>query len=81
MYDGGKISSVKAKFILKEDPDKNFVVELNNPGEAGDRVKDDLVFSRRIQERGFGLYGVIIQAENMHGNKTEKEWPVDYVVH
>jgi hypothetical protein len=32
LYDGGKISVVKAKFQLKDKPEKSFIIELNNDG-------------------------------------------------
>lgn len=81
IYDGGLISSVKARLSLKDEPEKSFVAELNNNGMEGDRVKADLVFSKKIEEKGFGLYKVKIEAEDAFGNKMIKEWPEIMVVH
>ena len=81
LVDGGRISSVKAKFLLKDDPKKSFELELNNEGDAGDLAKGDLVFSRKIQEVGFGSYHVVIEAVDSYGNTTKKEWPETMVVH
>ncbi len=81
LYDGGKITSVKAKFHLIEDPEKSFEIELNNNGEQGDLTPGDLVFSKKIQLVGFGLYQVEIEAVDNNGNKMKKEWPETLVVH
>ena len=81
LYDGGKISTVKARLHLKDEPEKSFTVVLNNKGKEGDRSKADLVFSSKIQERGFGLYKVEIEAVDDSGNKMMKEWPEILVVH
>lgn len=43
LYDGAKINSVKAVLELKENPEKTLVIDLNNEGEAGDRIKGDLI--------------------------------------
>ena len=81
IYDGGKINSVKARFHLKANPEKSFEIKLNNTGVAGDRTEGDLVFSRKIQAMGFGLYQVEIEAVDIFGNKMEKEWPETLILH
>ncbi len=81
ILDGGKISSVKAQLRLQKNPSKSFEIELNNDGKSGNQVPGDLVFSRKIEEIGFGLYQVVLEAEDIYGNKTKKEWPEIMVVH
>lgn len=81
LYDGGKITAVKVRLHLQDEPEKSFTVELNNDGKEGDRTKADLVFSNRIKERGFGMYKVEIEAVDASGNKMMKEWPEILVVH
>lgn len=79
LCEGGKISAVKARLRLKDEPAKSFTVELNNDRKGGS--KSDHVFSGKIQERGFGLYKVEIEAADAYGNKMMKEWPEILVVH
>lgn len=81
IYDGGRITSVKARLRLKDDPKKFFEMELNNDGKEGDRSESDFVFSKKIQERGFGLYEAEIESIDESGNKMIKEWPEVLVVH
>ena len=76
LYDGGKISSVKALFRLIEDPEKSFTTDLNKNSETG-----ELFFSSKIEERGFGLYKVEIEATDAYGNTMKEEWPETLVVH
>lgn len=81
VIDGSKVTSVKTKLILKDDPTKSFEVELNDAGNAGDVVEDDNVFSKKIPTNRFGIYRVVIEATDAHGNKTVEEWPEDFVLH
>lgn len=81
LYDGGEISSVKAILYLKDDPKKYFEIELNNNGEFGDHSNSDLIFSRKIQGKGFGLYLATIEATDVYGNKMTKDWEEILVVH
>ena len=81
LLDGGKIPAVKAQLRFQKNPAKSFNIELNNDGKSGDQVNGDLVFSRKIEEIGFGLYQVGIEAEDIYGNKTKKEWPEIMVLH
>tara|TARA_R110002050_G_scaffold300778_1_gene472552 strand:+ start:32912 stop:35137 length:2226 start_codon:yes stop_codon:yes gene_type:complete len=81
LYDGGKILAVKARLRLKDEPTKSFSVELNNDGKQNVDFKSNLVFSGKIQERGFGLYQVEIEAVDAFGNRIMEEWPEIMVVH
>jgi hypothetical protein len=80
-YDGSKIQSVKATFILKEDPEKSFEIELKDDGLAEDRVKEDRLFSKKIPEQKFGFYRVVVQAVDSFGNKTIEEAPGEFLLH
>jgi predicted alpha/beta superfamily hydrolase len=88
LHDGGKIASVKAKFSLSDstpdmagNPKESFEVDLYDKGDQGDRTGSDNVFGRKIEELGFGLYSVVIEAEDVYGNKMVKEWPEILQVH
>jgi hypothetical protein len=81
LYDGGTISLVKAKLYLKDEPAKSFEVELFDDKTQGDQAGGDLVFSKKIEEMGFGLYMVSVKAEDVYGNAVEQEWPDVMVVH
>jgi hypothetical protein len=81
VYDGSKIPSVTAKFILKEDPAKSFELELKDDGLAEDGVASDQVFSRRIPTQGFGFYRVVIEAIDSFGNKITEEAPGEFLLH
>ena len=81
VYDGSKIQSVKAKFILKEDPAKSFEVELKDDGLAEDRVEGDRVFSKKIPEQKFGFYRVVVEAIDSFGNKMIEEAPKEFLLH
>jgi enterochelin esterase-like enzyme len=88
LYDGGKITSVKAKFSLSgstpdmaENPKESFEVDLYDDGNQGDRTGSDNVFGGKTQETGFGLYSVEIEAEDVNGNKMVKEWPEIIRIH
>jgi S-formylglutathione hydrolase FrmB len=79
LLDGGKISTVTARFRLKDEPATSFSVELNVDGEGSDPGYSG--FSRKIQEKGFGLYLVEIEAVDASGNQMIKEWPEILVLH
>jgi poly(3-hydroxybutyrate) depolymerase len=81
VYDGSKIQSVKATFILKEDPEKSFEVELTDNGLAEDRVKEDRLFSKKIPGQKFGFYRVVLEAIDSFGNKTIEEAPGEFLLH
>jgi len=81
VYDGSKVQSVKATFILKDDPSKTFDVELTDDGIEEDSVVGDSVFSKKIPNQKFGLYRVILEATDSFGNKTTEEAPDTFVLH
>lgn len=87
LYDGGGIAAVRAKFSLTSIPDmalkpvEEFEIELFDNGEQGDRTGSDNIFGRRIQEKGFGLYKVQIEAEDAFGNRMVEEWEEVMVLH
>jgi poly(3-hydroxybutyrate) depolymerase len=68
--DGAGISMVKATFIMTDDPERTFEVELNDDGQRGDSVAGDLVFSKMIPEAGFGLFNIEIEARDIFGNEV-----------
>jgi len=81
VYDGSKIQSVKARLILKENPEKSFEVELKDDGLAEDSAGGDRVFSKKIPEQKFGFYRVVVQAVDSFGNKTIEEAPGEFLLH
>lgn len=88
LHDGGKITSVKAKFSLSDftpgradNPVQFFEVDLYDNGRKGDRAESDYVFGGKIEELGFGLYSVVIEAEDVYGNKMTKKWPEVIRIH
>jgi hypothetical protein len=81
VYDGSKIQYVKARLILKENPEKSFEVELKDDGIEGDQVKGDNVFSKKIPEQKFGFYRVVVEAMDSFGNKTLEESPKKFTVY
>ena len=81
VYDGSKIQYVKARLILKENPEKSFIVELKDDGMEGDQVKGDNVFSKKIPEQKFGFYRVVVEAMDSFGNKTLEESPKKFTVY
>jgi hypothetical protein len=81
IYDGGRIKSVKAKLRLKDNPEKFFEIEFTDDENNGDNLKAGFVFSQKIQEKGFGLYKVEIEAVDESGNKMKEQWPEILVVH
>src|SRR5262249_5692527 len=81
VYDGSKVQSVKATFILKDDPSKIFEVELNDEGMGEDSFAGDDVFSKKIPDQKFGFYRVILEATDSFGNKTTEEVPDAFMLH
>ena len=79
--DGSKITSVKATLIREQDPTKKLALKLTDDGMNGDVASDDLVFSGRIPDQVFGLFRVIVEAEDSFGNVSTEEAPAKYVVH
>ncbi len=81
IYDGGKIQSVIAKLISKDNPEKFFKVELKDNGKEGDRAEADNVFSKKIPDQKFGLYNVEIEAADSFGNKMVEKKSDVFVLH
>jgi len=81
VYDGSKIQSIKAKLIAKDDPANSFDVELKDDGLAGDRAEADNVFSKKLPERKFGMYRVVLEVIDSFGNKKSEESPEDFVLY
>lgn len=67
--DGGKISSVTARFFPADKKFQPFEIRMNDRGKDGDLSADDLVFGAAIEQKGFGLYTVEIEAADQSGNK------------
>ena len=65
----------------KNDPAISFEVELKDDGTDGDKSEGDNVFSKKILERKFGFYRVVIEATDSFGNKTIVESPDEFVLH
>ena len=81
IYDGSKIKNVKAMLVSKNDPAISFEVELKDDGTTGDKAEGDNVFSKKIQERKFGFYRVVIEATDFFGNKAIVEALDEFVLH
>lgn len=81
LYDGGKIETVTAILIKKDDPGKRMELNLNDNGENGDRAAGDRVFSAHIPEQLFDLYHAEITARDVFGNEDTMQWPGELVVY
>lgn len=81
IYDGAKISAVKANFYPKDEQKTPFSIELPPSKPKGYRLESNLIFTEKISEKGFGLYQVEIEAEDTYKNKTIEEWPETVVIH
>jgi len=81
LFDGSKIQSVKARLILKNDPSKVFDIELQDDGKTGDVTEGDNVYSKKIPPEKFGIFRIVIEATDSHGNKMIQERSDDFVLH
>jgi len=81
LYDGAKIQNVKATFIDVKDSTKTFTSALNDDGQGGDRVEGDRVFSQKIPSQVFGIFKVVIVAEDAPGNRKEYKPEETVVLH
>lgn len=81
MHDGSKIEWVKANVTLNNDPTNSIEIELNDKGLTGDRAEDDYVFSKKIPEQEFGMYRIVIEAMDSHGNKIVEESAEEFLLH
>jgi S-formylglutathione hydrolase FrmB len=81
VIDGGDIKSVHAKMIRQYELEKVIDVQLKDDGTNGDRTSNDHVYSMRIPDQKFGIYRIVVEAEDAAGNRTGKEgngWFVGY---
>lgn len=87
--DGSTLKRVKATLIpeqdptrkLEQDPTKKLALKLTDDGMNGDVASGDLVYSCKIPDQVFGLFRVVIEAEDSFGNVSTEEAPAKYVVH
>ena len=56
-------------------------LELQDDGNAGDGADGDNVYSKKIPTDKFGIYRVVIEAIDSHGNKIIQERADDFVLH
>jgi hypothetical protein len=81
ILDGSKVSRVKAVLIDENDLKRSLETSLTDDGQSGDRAENDLVFSQSIPSQVFGIFRVIIEAEDAFGNKSVHEAEEHVVVH
>ncbi len=81
IFEGGPIQYAKAYLQPADTNGHSFEVELNDDGTDGDKVAGDNVFSRKIPERGFGLYSIEIEAADGNGNIRIDKAPQVFVLH
>jgi hypothetical protein len=81
IYDGAKIQNVKARLLSKNDAKVFFEVELRDDGIGGDKAAGDQVFSKKIPEKNFGFYNLVIEAMDSFGNKLIEEVTDEFILH
>ena len=81
LYDGTKVQNVKATFVDQKDSTKTFTSLLSDDGQGGDRTEGDRVFSQKIPSQVFGIFKVIIAAEDAFGNRIEYKPEERVVLH
>lgn len=81
ILDGSTIEKVTATIIKENDPRKSLTAKLTDDGAMGDAVAGDLVFSQTIPSQVFGIFRVVIEAEDSFGNKTLYEPEERFVLH
>jgi len=69
LLDGSEITKVIARFTSVRYPGNDFEILLTDDGKNGDRVDNDLVFSKKVDTGKFNLYSVEIEAVDIYGNK------------
>jgi S-formylglutathione hydrolase FrmB len=72
---------VKARLISINDPKQVIEVELRDDGKDWDRVKDDYVYSHKIEEKGFGLFEIELEITFSSGNKIVHIQPGEFFLH
>lgn len=81
IYDGAKVRDVKAKLIPVNEKLKSVEATLNDEGQAGDRIANDGMFSQKIPDQVFGIFNIILEAEDAYGNKTVHQDDGMFVLH
>lgn len=81
ILDGARISRAKATLIREDDINKKIETSLTDDGRNGDRAAEDLVFSHKVPTQVFGIFRVIVEAEDIFGNKSVHETEDRFVVH
>ncbi len=79
--DGSRPRNVKAALILQDDPTRIIRSPLTDDGRNGDVAEDDLVFSQKIPDQVYGIFRVVIEAEDAFGNKSVQEAREKFVLH
>ena len=79
--DGSGIKTVKATLIAADDPKKSLETSLTDDGANGDRAENDLVFSQAIPSQVYGIFRVVVEAEDSFGNKSVFESKERFVFH
>lgn len=81
IYDGAKVQRVKAKLVPEDEKQKTIETDLKDDGQDGDRVQNDQVFSQQIHDQVFGIFKVILEAEDAFGNKSTHQDEGVFVLH
>lgn len=81
IMDGSPVREAGVILTAKYEPTKQLKFVLNDGGQDGDRVKGDNIFSAKVPEQKFGLYRLLVEAADAHGNKSSKESTTDFVIH
>lgn len=85
--DGASIKKVTATLIpddqtKRQDNTKSEIASiLSDDGHDGDRTAGDLVFSQKIADQYFGVYRLVITAEDAFGNTTTHKPEETFVLH
>ena len=81
IIDGAPVTSVRATLVDEKNPDRRITLSLADEGKTGDRVAGDHVFSQTVPPQVFGIFKVVIEAEDATGNKAVVESDRTYVFH
>ena len=79
--DGSATKNVKARLISADDPKKSLETSLTDDGRNGDRAENDLLFSQNIPSQVYGIFRVVVEAEDSFGNKSVFEPEERFVFH